>query len=138
MAKISAMKEIQYKTFSLRTHKKNWRIKRSNVCQFELTFKCGLNCSYCYVSCYNKPECIKNELTTKGVKFILDKVYNAGIIWLCLTGGDPLTREDFLEIYSYAKNKGLIITIFTNGYSMTKEIADYLEKRPPFVKEACF
>ena len=27
------MKEIQYKAFSLRTHKENWRIKRPNVCQ---------------------------------------------------------------------------------------------------------
>jgi radical SAM protein with 4Fe4S-binding SPASM domain len=129
------MKEIQYKTFSLRTHKKNWQTKRPNVCQFELTFRCGLNCNYCYASCYNKAEYIKNELDTQQVKFILDKVYDSGVIWLCFTGGDPLIRKDFLEIYSYAKDKGFIITVFTNGYSMTKEIADYLAKRPPFVIE---
>jgi radical SAM protein with 4Fe4S-binding SPASM domain len=69
------------------------------------------------------------------LKFILDKVYRAGAIWLCFTGGDPLTRKDFLELYSYAKDKGFIITIFTNGYSMTKEIAGYLKKKPPFVIE---
>lgn len=129
------MKEIQYKTFSLRTHKKNWQIKKPNVCQFELTFGCGLNCNYCYASCYNKAEYIKKELDTQQVKFILDKVYDSGVIWLCFTGGDPLTRTDFLELYSYAKDKGFIITIFTDGYSLTKKIADYLEKRPPFVIE---
>ncbi len=65
----------------------------------------------------------------------MDKVQKAGVIWVCFTGGDPLTREDFLDIYSYAKDKGFIITIFTNAYSMTKEIANYLKRRPPFVIE---
>ena len=54
---------------------------------------------------------------------------------MCFTGGDPLTRKDFLEIYSYAKDKGFIVTVFTNGYSMTKEIANQLKKSPPFVIE---
>ncbi len=128
-------REIHYKTFSWRTHKKNWQLKRPNVCQFELTFRCGLRCKYCYTDCYNKPDYIKKELKTKEVKFILDKVYKAGVIWLCFTGGDPLIRDDFLDIYSYAKDKGFIITIFTNGYSMTKRVAHYLKERPPFVIE---
>jgi len=129
------MKELRYKTFSWRTHKKNWRIKRSNVCQFELTFRCDLHCRHCYSDCYNKPAHTKKELTTRQVKFILDKVHQAGVIWLFLTGGDPLERDDFLEIYSYVKDKGFIVTIFTNGYSMTEEIADYFKERPPFVIE---
>lgn len=129
------MQEIFYKTFSLKTHKKNWQLKKPNVCQFELTFKCGLHCRHCYTDCYNKPGYFKKELTTRDVKFILDKLYNAGVIWLCFTGGDPLTRKDFLDIYSYAKDKGFLITIFTNGYSMTEEIARYLKQRPPFVIE---
>ncbi|GAF88367.1 unnamed protein product, partial [marine sediment metagenome] len=117
------MREIQYKTFSLRTHKINWLLKRPNVCQFELTFGCNLHCKHCYTDCYNKPAYLKKELKTREVKFILDKVYKAGVIWLCFTGGDPLTRKDFLDIYSDAKDKGFIITLFTNGYSMTEEIA---------------
>lgn len=129
------MKETQYKNFSLRTHKKNWLLKKPNVCQFELTFGCNLHCKHCYTDCYNKPAYLKKELTTKEVKFILNKVYEAGAIWVCLTGGDPLTRGDFLDIYSYAKGKGFIISIFTNGYSMTEEIARYFKKRPPFVIE---
>jgi len=74
-------------------------------------------------------------LNTKEIKLILDKIYKTGVIWLCFTGGDPLIREDFLDIYSYAKDKGFIITVFTNGYSMTKEIAQCFRKRPPFVIE---
>lgn len=129
------MREVQYKNFSWQTHKKNWKLKKPNVCQFELTFGCGLHCKHCYTDCYNKPGYLKKELNTKEIKFILDKVYQAGAIWLGFTGGDPLTRKDFLDIYSYAKGKGFIVTIFTNAYSMTKEIAKYLKKEPPFVIE---
>ena len=129
------MREVQYKSFSLRTHKKNWRLDNPNVCQFELTFGCGLHCKHCYTDCYNKPAYLRKELKTKDVKIILDKVYNAGAIWLCLTGGDPLIRKDFLEIYSYAKEKGFIITVFTSGCSVTEEITDYFKKSPPFVIE---
>jgi len=129
------MKKLNYKDFSFRTHMLNWHRHKPNICQFELTFKCNLHCKHCYSDCYNNPYYIKKELNTKQVKFILDKIYKAGVIWLCFTGGDPLTREDFLDIYSYAKNKGFIITIFTNGYSMTKKITDYLENMPPFVIE---
>ena len=129
------MKELQYKDFSLATHKKNWRKRRPNVCQFELTFSCGLHCQHCYSDCYNEPDYIKKELTTEEIKYLLDKIRDSGIIWLCFTGGDPLARADFLEIYSYAKNKGFIITIFTNGFSMTQNLADYLAKFPPFVIE---
>ncbi len=129
------MREIQYRTFSLKTHRKNWHLKSPNVCQFELTFQCGIHCKHCYTDCYNRPGSARNELGTKEVKFILDKIHHAGVIWLCFTGGDPLTRKDFLEIYVYAKNKGFIITIFTNAYSMTEKIADYLKKSPPFVIE---
>lgn len=129
------MQEIQYKRFSWKTHKKNWLLRRPNVCQFELTFACGLRCKHCYTDCYNRPAYLKKELDTQEVKFILDKVYKAGVVWLCFTGGDPLTRQDFLDIYSYAKDKGFIVTVFTSGYSVSREIVKYLKKRMPFVIE---
>jgi len=129
------MQEIQYKSFSLRTHQKNWFLNNTNVCQFELTFGCGLHCRHCYTDCYNQEKYLKRELTTPQIKLILDKVFKAGVIWVCFTGGDPLTRKDFLEIYNYAKDKGFLITIFTNGYSMNKKIINLLKKKPPFVIE---
>jgi len=129
------MQEIKYKTFSFRTHKKNWQRNKLNVCQFELTFGCGLHCKHCYSDCYNKARFIQRELDTKEIKLILDKVYSQGMLWLCFTGGDPLTRKDFLDLYAYAKAKGFIITIFTNAYSMNKRILDYLKDKPPFVIE---
>jgi len=129
------MKEMQYRAFSLKTHKKNWRAGNPNICQFELTFQCGLRCRHCYTSCYNNSEYIKEELAFKDIKLMLDKLYSSGVIWLCLTGGDPLARPDFLDIYSYARKKGFIVMLFTSGYSMTGHIAGSLKKTPPFVIE---
>ncbi|MBN3038782.1 MAG: radical SAM protein [Candidatus Omnitrophica bacterium] len=129
------MRENDYRDFSLKTHRKNWSLERPNVCRFELTFACGLHCTHCYSDCYNSRENIRKELDTKEAKLIVDKIYDSGVIWLCLTGGDPLTRADFLEIYNYAKEKGFIISIFTNGYSMTEETIAYFKNSPPFAVE---
>jgi radical SAM protein with 4Fe4S-binding SPASM domain len=93
--------------------------------QLELTYRCNLNCVHCY--CKGSED---KELTTKEWKNILDEIHKEGCLWLTFSGGDPLVREDFLEIYSYAVSKGFIITLFTNGYGLTKEIIDNLVKSP--------
>jgi radical SAM protein with 4Fe4S-binding SPASM domain len=96
-----------------------------------LTQSCNLNCPHCY--CFQ--EINKKELTTFEVYRILDEIADAGCFWLLFTGGEPLLRPDFLDIYTYAKKKGFIITIFTNGTLITPKIADYLREWPPFSVE---
>lgn len=44
-------------------------------------------------------------------------------------------RKDFPEIYSYAKLKGFLISVFTSGYSINKEILRIFKRQPPFVLE---
>lgn len=109
--------------------------------QFELTYRCNLNCIHCYcrgLQVTANPSQVKGqgqpdkELTTQEWEKILDEIRKAGCLWLTLTGGDPLIREDFRELYSFAKRKGFIITLFTNGQALTKEIINYLVKSPPF------
>ena len=50
-------------------------------------------------------------------------------------GGEIFARKDFLEIYTYAKKKGFLITLFTNGTIINEQIADYLAEWPPFAIE---
>lgn len=126
------MRNVKYQDFSLGQYSKKAKGKKIVSCQFELTFKCDLRCQHCYCQCYNKNSFIKKELSTAQVKKIIDKLFDAGILWLCFTGGDPLTRPDFIDIYSYAKEKGFIITIFTNGYSLNKKILSVFLNKPPF------
>jgi len=103
---------------------------------YELTFRCNLHCAHCYCNLpLNDREAIEKELTTEEVFNIFDQIAEAGCLWLLITGGEPLLRRDFLEIYTYAKKKGFLITLFTNGTLITPEIADYLAEWRPFSVE---
>ncbi len=129
------MKELNYREFSLKTHKAGLRLHAPAACQFEVTFECALHCRHCYSDCYNDGSFIARELDTGQVKGVIDAIKRLGVVWLCFTGGDPLTRNDFPEIYSYAKHKGFLVTVFTSGYSLTKEVVRLFQRQPPFVVE---
>jgi radical SAM protein with 4Fe4S-binding SPASM domain len=66
---------------------------------------------------------------------MIDEIGEAGCLWLLYTGGEIFVRKDFIDIYTYAKKKGLLITLFTNGILVTPEIADYLAEWRPFSVE---
>jgi len=75
------------------------------------------------------------ELTTGQVLRILDELAEAGTLWLLMTGGDPLIRKDFAEIYLHAKKLGFLITVFTNGALVTDALADLFAEWRPFTVE---
>jgi radical SAM protein with 4Fe4S-binding SPASM domain len=99
---------------------------------FELTERCNLACVHCYI---NQPAANQvartKELTTNQVKGILDQMTDAGCLFLLFTGGEVLLRPDFSEIYQYAKQKGMLISLFTNGTLLTRRIADLLADMRP-------
>ena len=102
----------------------------------ELTSRCNLRCVHCYVG---QPvadrRAMETELTRCEWYSILDQIVDEGCLWLLLTGGEPLIRPDFLDIYSYAREKGLLITLFTNATTITTYIADYLAEQRPLAIE---
>lgn len=102
----------------------------------ELSRRCNLNCIHCY---NNLPagdkKTRRRELTYEEYCRILDQITDEGCLWTLLTGGEILVRKDFLDIYTYAKKKGLLVTLFTNGTLITPEIADYLTDWRPFSVE---
>jgi radical SAM protein with 4Fe4S-binding SPASM domain len=74
-------------------------------------------------------------MTTEEHFRMLDELVEMGCFWLLYTGGEIFARKDFLEIYTYAKKKGFLITLFTNGTLINEKIADYLVEWPPFAIE---
>jgi radical SAM protein with 4Fe4S-binding SPASM domain len=75
---------------------------------------------------------LRSELSCQEHCRILDEIVEAGCLWLLYTGGEIFARKDFLDIYGYAKQKGLLITLFTNGILINERIADDLAKWRPF------
>jgi len=98
----------------------------------ELTERCNLRCVHCYI---NQPvEDIgrqARELTFFEWDRLLGEIADEGCLWLLLTGGEIFVRPDALRIYETAKRKGLLITLFTNGTTITQRIADFLAEWPP-------
>lgn len=124
------MKIKEYKDFSQKLHQKAGH--QPVVAQMELTYQCPLHCKHCYTDCYNNLENKRKELGTAGVKKILDKCRQAKTVWFCFTGGDPLTRKDFPEIYDYAKELGFIVNVFSSLTFLSKETFKAFKNRPPF------
>ncbi len=129
----SRLPEVSYTEFSSRLHGQVMAERFPIDGTFEVTFRCNLRCAHCYCNLPSgDTQARKSELTTQEVFRILDEITEAGCFHLLLTGGDPLLREDFRQIYVYAKKKGLLITLFTNGTLITEDIADLLKEYPPF------
>jgi radical SAM protein with 4Fe4S-binding SPASM domain len=71
------------------------------------------------------------EMTTDQVRSILDEITEEGCLFLLITGGEPLFRKDFTEIYRHAKENGLLVIVFSNGTLITDQILDLLADLPP-------
>jgi radical SAM protein with 4Fe4S-binding SPASM domain len=102
----------------------------------EITRRCPLECLHCYNNLAMGDQDARNSELSKEEHFrLLDDLVDIGCFWLLYTGGEIFARKDFLEIYTYAKRKGFLVTLFTNGNLVTEKIADYLEEWPPFAIE---
>ncbi|MCK5528343.1 MAG: radical SAM protein [Kiritimatiellae bacterium] len=94
-----------------------------------LTARCNLSCVHCYIkdSTQKYPE----ELATETFRRIFDEITDMGTLFLTITGGEPMVRSDFKELYSYARNRGLMLTLFTNATLVDDEIVALLKDLPP-------
>src|SRR5215470_10856401 len=130
------MEAVSYGEFSLELHK-HFADKRAPVeVTLEVTRRCPLECQHCYNNLEMGDMAARSRELSKEEYFkILDELAEMGVIWMLFTGGEIFARKDFLEIYTYAKRKGFLITLFTNGTIINEEIADYLKEWPPFAIE---
>jgi radical SAM protein with 4Fe4S-binding SPASM domain len=100
--------------------------------EIEITSRCNLNCRHCYI---NLPAgdsvAADQELSTGEIRRIRDEAIALGAFWVLLSGGEPLLRKDFFDIYLGLKKAGLLVSLFTNATMMTNEHARLFNKFPP-------
>lgn len=102
----------------------------------ELTWRCNLRCLHCYINSPQDCQTVRaQELKTREIYTLLDQLTDAGCLQLLITGGEPLIRPDFTDIYAYAVQKGLLTTLFTNATLLTPRLADHLAEHTPFFVE---
>lgn len=130
------MQELSYGAFSADLHHRQAGERIPLQVSIEVTRRCPLECLHCY---NNLPmgdmDARQRELTKEEHFKVLDELVEMGCFWILYTGGEIFARKDFLEIYTYAKKKGFLITLFTNGTIINQQIADYLVEWPPFAIE---
>ena len=127
------MEKQSYSDWSLGVHQRLSKHRIPISGSIEITQRCNNHCVHCYNNLpAGDPKAREAELVLDEYCRILDEIFEAGCLWLLLTGGEILIRRDFFEIYTYARKRGLLITLFTNGTLVTREIADQLAQFPPF------
>jgi len=93
---------------------------------YAITRKCNLKCKHCYSDATDTPA--PDELTTTEAKKLLEDLAGWGIKLLILDGGEPLCRDDFLEIASYASSKGIRVVVGSNGTLIDDQTALKMKK----------
>ena len=99
---------------------------------FELTPRCSMKCRMCYMR-LDPPQIAAQgrELTTAEWIDLGRMAFEAGTLDLLLTGGEPMLRKDFAEIYTALSDMGFLLRLFSNATLVTPEIMNLLRDRPP-------
>lgn len=99
----------------------------------ELTDKCNFSCPFCYI---NEAGICHSELPRFGMlKGTLDFLIDNGMLYCTLSGGECLMHPDFMQIYGYLKKRGVLVTVFTNGYLIDDAILTLFSEYKPFKVE---
>lgn len=105
------------------------RLSRLDI---ELTERCNNNCLHCYINLpIDDLEAERKELSTDEIKKILTEAESVGCMQARFTGGEPLLRNDFSELYVFARKHGFKVYIFTNATLLTPSLADLFSRIPP-------
>jgi MoaA/NifB/PqqE/SkfB family radical SAM enzyme len=84
-----------------------------------------MDCKFCFSKWRNNTK----QLPLNQVLYIIDKLKEHGLEAINLTGGDPLLRDDILQICKHCKSVGLMTIISTNGIKLmeNREILNYID-----------
>ena len=100
---------------------------------FELTIRCNLHCKMCLFrhDDSENAEIKAKELTATQWIDMARQAAEAGTLNLLITGGEPLLRPDFCEIWEGIYKYGFITTLYTNATLVTPKVMETLRKYPP-------
>lgn len=95
---------------------------------YELNLGCNYDCEHCYLGLKTF-----SGLSWTERERLLHIMRDAGVLWLQLTGGEPLIDKLFPEVYELAYGIGMMISISSNGSRLSNQkVLDLLTARPPY------
>ena len=99
--------------------------ERKPIVVWNITRRCNLRCAHCYSSSTSRH--YPGELTLPQFRATIDDLADFGVPGVLFSGGEPLIHPHFFEIAGYARERGLRLTLSTNGTLIDAEKAARLE-----------
>ncbi len=109
-----------------------WEEERLFTALFELTYRCNLDCWFCY----NDLSLVGQPLETPDWLQTIDALAEMGALNLILSGGEPLAHPDFFTIGAYARERGFAVRVKSNGHALRGAMLERLHSEvDPFLIE---
>lgn len=96
-----------------------FKIKVPLAVSWTLTFRCNQRCLYCAIWKHDCREMVTSEVLSMMTEFI-----KLGTKWISFTGGEPLLRDDLGELIKFAKEKGVCVSVSSNGALIPEKIEE--------------
>ena len=97
--------------------------------EIDLTYRCNNNCLHCWLRLSPDAKEKKEELSFKEIKSIVDQAKALGCRSWSISGGEPMLRPDFFEIFDYITRHFVKYSLNTNGTLITPKIAKLLKRK---------
>lgn len=85
------------------------------LAQMVVTRRCNLACGYC-----NEYDDFSAPVPLETLLKQIDHLAKLGTASLTVTGGETLLHPDLDKVIRYARDKGMIVTMITNGFKLSK------------------
>src|SRR4030042_212399 len=79
----------------------------------ELTERCNNDCIHCCINLPQDSPAGNLEMDSPFIREILTQAADLGCLTVRFTGGEPLLRDDFADLYLFARRLGMQVIVFT-------------------------
>ena len=111
---------------------KTWRDNLLFSVLVELTYRCNLDCFFCYNDVGLRGE----PMRTGQYRDFFSELRDLQVLNLTLSGGEPLAHPDFLELGAWARELGFVVRVKSNGHAVRGEMARRIrDEIDPFLIE---
>jgi len=95
----------------------------------DLTYRCNNNCRHCWLRIPSDAPEKENELTLDEIRKLVNEARQMGCRRWNISGGEPMLRPDFPEIFDYLTRKSIFYSLNTNGSLITPQIARLMTRK---------
>jgi MoaA/NifB/PqqE/SkfB family radical SAM enzyme len=95
----------------------------------DLTYRCNNNCRHCWLWVPSNSSSKEEELSFSEIKNVIDQARLLGCQAWHISGGEPMLRSDFYDIFDYITRMSIYYSLNTNGTLITPEIAHLMTRR---------